>query len=106
MGTMARKSKTEDPGRREKPVRKGKVTELAPPQPAAKPSESDDQEFSWDEIPGIEVPGEPNPVEVERMTNQVLDHVLARFGWARNERGQVEHVGEEQEDRRKLKKAS
>lgn len=51
--------------------------------------------FPWDEIPGLEVPGEPDPQEVERTANQVLDHVLARFGWARDERGRIEHVGGE-----------
>jgi hypothetical protein len=62
--------------------------------------------FRWDEIPGLEVPGEPDPVEVERTTERVLDHVLARFGWARDARGHIEHVGEERPEGRWLRKAS
>jgi len=39
--------------------------------------------------------GAVNRREVEAVTERVFDSVLARHGWVRNQRGHLEHVGEE-----------
>ncbi len=37
--------------------------------------------------------GAADPRELEELTDRVFASVLARCGWQRNERGQIEHVG-------------
>ena len=37
--------------------------------------------------------GSTKPHEIEALTNRLFASVLARCGWQRNERGQIEHVG-------------
>lgn len=92
------------PERQDKKVAEAGAPERATAAPA---DEGDDEPIRWDEIPGLEAPGEPDPQEVEATANKVLDNVLRRFGWARDERGRIEHVGEDEDDgRRGLKKAS
>ncbi len=95
-------------GSRNKPAarkpRRPKAEAGAPQTTSVKPPEKepDDEPINWSEIPGLEAAGQPNPEEVEKTANEVLDNVLRRFGWARDEHGRIEHVGEE----RPLKKAS
>lgn len=104
---VAKKKKSVSGSTDPKKSRKKKTGDAgtAVPDPSKPPAEERDEEpLNWDEIPGLEAAGEPDPVEVERAANRVLDNVLRRFGWARNERGGIEHVGDD--DDRPLKKAS
>ncbi len=42
---------------------------------------------------------EPDPREIDNMTDRIFDSVLSRFGWRQHE-GRIEHVGETARQRR------
>ncbi len=62
----------------------------------------DDEGLGPSEIPEIidtRSPHEPDPREVESITDRIFASVLSRYGWERHE-GRIEHVGEEARPRR------
>jgi hypothetical protein len=61
----------------------------------------DDDDFG-NELPYVadaHSPHEPDPREVDSMTDRIFGSVLSRFGWERHD-GRFEHVGERDRQRR------
>jgi hypothetical protein len=62
----------------------------------------DDEEFDAAElsvVTDLRPPHEPDPREVENVTDRIFKSVLSRYGWELHD-GHIEHVGEEHRRRR------
>jgi hypothetical protein len=83
--------------RRQKVVRKAAATEPqiiqseakpAPPAPAAPPDPAFEQQLQ-------DYFAAESRKKVDQVAENIFSSLLARYGWARNEQGQVEYVGGE-----------
>ena len=69
-------------------------------EPAADADSDDDYDLSG--VPSVadfNTPNEPDPREVDTLTDRIFDSVLSRFGW-KSQDGRIEHVGETSRTRR------
>jgi hypothetical protein len=89
-----------------KPARKESVEPEAPEprgrQPKYEDEERDDEEFDAAElsvVTDLRPPHEPDPREVESVTDRIFKSVLSRYGWELHD-GHIEHVGGEHRRRR------
>jgi hypothetical protein len=77
--------------------------ERGQPSPAAKqaaPRDEDDDDFG--DLSGIadaNGPYEPDPQEVDELTDRIFGSVLSRFGWEMHD-GRLEHTGDRDRQRR------
>jgi hypothetical protein len=62
----------------------------------------DEEEFDAAElsvVTDLRPPHEPDPREVENVTDRIFKSVLSRYGWELHD-GHIEHIGEEHRRRR------
>ena len=63
--------------------------------PAAPAAQDDKYKFTEDYLNWLEVErGEMSQRQVNQVTERIFDSVLSKLGWARNEAGNLEHLGE------------
>jgi hypothetical protein len=92
---------SDSPSKRGSPRRAEEPDPLFPAGRREEASFRDDDDFD-DELPSIadtHSPHEPDPREVDMLTDRIFGAVLSRFGWERHE-GRFEHIGEKDRQRR------
>jgi hypothetical protein len=68
----------------------------AKPFAPAESSAQEDDLFGVFDVPAVldaRAPHEPDPHEIDDLTDRIFGSVLSRYGWARHD-GRIEHVGE------------
>ena len=79
--------------------------ELEAEKPSAEKASSGgdfDDDYDLSGIPSVSdagSPSEPDPREVDDLTDRIFDSVLSRYGW-KSQDGRIEHVGEPTRPRR------
>jgi len=83
------------PKAEERQTVQAKPSESRPVAAAATPDKDDKYKFTEDYLNWLEVErGEMNQRQVNQVTERIFDSVLSKMGWARNEEGNLEHLGE------------
>jgi hypothetical protein len=106
MAHKKKRSQTDDDIEFEAPAKRGSPASAEDRDPMSSAGRQEDASFRDDddfgELPNIadsHTPYEPDPEEVDMLTDRIFGSVLSKFGWEKNE-GRFEHVGEKDRPRR------